>query len=139
MVHRVVDLTDDVQIVLAQEIVVVVDGARLRVLHRHHGTIELGAGDLLKDLGKGLAGHNVDGLAKVAYRRFLTVSPALALKRYPGQAWTPLGGNCSRFYHSMHGCEQSCPFWHRLANKPRPFGAKLSRRTGAASSAANIA
>lgn len=59
VIDRVRDLTDYKQVMLAQEIIDIVDASSLRVLHRHQAKINLARSHRAKDIGKRPIGHRL--------------------------------------------------------------------------------
>src|SRR5450755_75982 len=87
MIDGVPDLADDEQVVLAQEIVDIVNAARLRVFDRHEAILDLAGGDGAENIGEGAIGYRFGprmrfpGVStKICLHRFVAECAALALK-----------------------------------------------------------
>src|SRR5579883_387261 len=85
------DFANHKEIVLAQQVVGIVDAARLRILNGHQPVIDLAACDDAKDIGKAAAGDWVDlpfgtqglPLSKIDTRGLVTKCSTFPLKSYP--------------------------------------------------------
>src|SRR5260370_41800400 len=80
MVERMADLANDEEVVLAQQIVNVVNAACLRIFYRYQAVLNFSGGNCSENLAKTTTGKRLDFVPKISSVRVTAKVSSLTLK-----------------------------------------------------------